>query len=81
MYGILLFHYRVKSSITDRTVEKPHFRKESRVQTLEFPEGKYNHLSITNCNRACFAKLAPCGFQESSAGTLVKSGNSMLFQG
>jgi hypothetical protein len=23
-----------------------------------------NHLSITNCNRARFAKLAPCGFQE-----------------
>ena len=21
-------------------------------------------LSITNCNRACVAKLAPCGFQE-----------------
>jgi hypothetical protein len=23
-----------------------------------------DHLSITNCNRECFAKLAPCGFQQ-----------------
>ena len=23
-----------------------------------------NHLSVTNCDRVCFAKLAPLGFQE-----------------
>ncbi len=44
-----------------RTYQKASIRKTYK----NFKSEDNDHLPITNCNRACFANLAPHGFQES----------------